>query len=63
MWGDHLTPWFCFDNSERAKQLLGAEEALLAKIVIQKYLTTQEHKGVVNGATLVKVIDTIPIKP
>lgn len=62
MWGDRRTPWFCFDNPERTKQLLGAEKALLAKIVIDNFTTVHEHKGVINRANLVGVVDTIPIK-
>lgn len=62
IWGDQRTPWFCFDNPERTKQLLGAEEALLAKIVINNYIVMHEHKGVFNHANLVRVIDTIPTK-
>jgi hypothetical protein len=63
MWGDPRTPWFCFDNPDRARQLLGAEKALLAKIVIDNFTTVHEHKGVINRADLVGVVDTITIKP
>lgn len=64
MWGDRRMPsWFCFDNPEKAKQLLGAEGALLAKIVIDNYTVIHEPKGVINRATLIRVVDTIPIEP
>jgi hypothetical protein len=63
MWGDQRKPWFCFDNPEQAKQLLSAEKALLAKIVIDNFTTVHEHKGVINRADLVGVVDTITIKP
>lgn len=62
IWGDLRTPWFCFDNPERTKQLLGAEKALLAKIVIDNFTVIHEPKDIYNQATLVGVIDTIPIK-
>jgi hypothetical protein len=63
MWGDPRTPWFCFNNPERIKQLLGTEKALLAKIVIDNFTIVHEHKGVINRADLVEVVDTITTKP
>jgi hypothetical protein len=63
MWGDPRTPWFCFKNPERTKQLLGTEKVLLAKIVIDNFTTVHEHKGVINRADLVGVVDTIAINP
>jgi hypothetical protein len=62
MWGDRRRPsWFCFDNPEQAKRRLGSSKALLAKIVINNYTIRNEPKDTYNLATLVRVIDTIPI--
>jgi hypothetical protein len=60
MWGDRRIPaWFCFDNPEKAKQLLGAKNILLAKIAIDNYTIAHEPKGVINRGTIVEVLDKI----
>jgi len=60
--GDERNPWFCFRDPEQAREKFGDRDRdFLAKIIIDNYQIVLEPKGVTNGATLIGVIDTIPL--
>ncbi len=61
MLGDQRMPRLCFDNPEQVSQMLNAERGVVATIVIDHFSIVHEPETSANRATLVRVIDTLPV--
>ncbi len=51
--GDERRPWFCFENADSARRMLGApDSARAATIVVDRFTTVRAHTDAVNSARL-----------
>ena len=51
-------PWFCFNNPDQARALLGPPDSVrFARIVIDRYHQTRHFTDAVDGAELIRVLE------